>query len=161
MASDKLVDLGLARSMQVLKFVNRLKLDHIQPVGENAVWLPFQEVLALVCGDMGHGREYVGAVCRRAFDAVTMVNAALPSFVIDVKILEVVVKVDRACAEISAEKRGVCRENRCNIDVALATKGDCETGLPLVEVCDDCGGELARNILEFAVRTNRAHVWET
>ena len=55
----------------------------------------------------------------------------------------------------------MCCENRGDIDVTLATKGDGETGLPLVEVGDNGGGELARNILEFAVRSSRVHVWET
>jgi hypothetical protein len=83
---------------------------------------------------MGYGGEHVGTVCSGAFDAVAVVNTAFSGFVIDVEVLEVVVKVNRASAEVSAQESGVRCEHRCYIDVAFAAEGDGETCLPLVEM---------------------------
>lgn len=69
-----------------------------------------------------------------AFDAVSVVDTALACFVVDIKVLEVVVEVDGASAKIAAEKSRVSGEDGGYVDVSLATERDCETGLPFVEV---------------------------
>lgn len=58
------------------------------------------------------------------FDTVAMVNAALASFVVDVKVLEVVVKIDRAGTEISSKKGSVSCEDSSDINVSLAAAGN-------------------------------------
>ncbi len=62
-------------------------------------------MFALVGGDMRDSGEHVRAVRRRAFDAVSVVYPAFSRFVIDVEVLEVVVEIDGASAEVS--DRGV------------------------------------------------------
>ena len=89
---------------------------------------------------MGNGRENVGAVGGRALDAVAVIDAALARFMVDVEVLEVVVKVDGAGAEVAAEEGGVGGEDGAHVDVAFAAEGDCEAGLPFVEMRDDGGG---------------------
>lgn len=76
---------------------------------------------------------------RGPLDAVSVVDAALAGLVINVKVLKVVVEVDRAGTEVSTEKGRVRREDGRHINVALAAERDGETGLPLVEVGDDGG----------------------
>ena len=51
---------------------------------------------------MRDGGEDIGAMCRRTFDAVAVVDAALPGFMVHVKVLHVVVEVDGAGAQVSA-----------------------------------------------------------
>ena len=80
-------------------------------------------------------------------DAVPVVDAALARLVVDIEVLEVVVKVDTARTEVSTEKGSVGGEDGSHINVSLPAEGDGETGLPLVEVGDDglvglSGGEL-------------------
>ena len=57
---------------------------------------------------------------------------------VNVKVLEVVVKVDGAGAE-----GGVGGEDGGHVDVTLAKEGNGKTGLPFVEVGDDCSVESA------------------
>ena len=66
-----------------------------------------------------------------------MVNTTLASFVVDIKILEIVVKIDAARAEVAAKECRMCSEDGGDIDVAFAAKGDREACLPFVEVGDD------------------------
>lgn len=42
---------------------------------------------------MGYGGEDIRAVCGRALDAITVINATLPGFVVDVEVLQIVVEV--------------------------------------------------------------------
>lgn len=65
-----------------------------------------------------------------------------------IEVLEVVVEVDAARTEIAAEKCRVRREHCGNIDVTFPAEGDRKAGLPLVEVRDDSGMQLPRDILQ-------------
>lgn len=96
--TDEFVDFGLAGGMEVLEFVHRLELDDVQAVRKNAIGFALEKMLALVGGDMGNGGEYVSAMGRRTFDAVSVVDSAFSRFMVDVKVLQVVVEIDRACA---------------------------------------------------------------
>lgn len=83
--------------------------------------------------------EDIGTMGCTAFNAVSVVYAALSSLVVDVEILKIVVKVDRASAEVTAEKSSVCCEYGSDVDVSFSTKRDGDTSLPLVKVGDDRG----------------------
>ena len=145
--ADKVVDLRFRCRVQILELVHRLEFDHVQAVWKNAVWLALQQVLALVCGDMRHGREDIGAVRGGTLNAVPVVDTALSRFVVDIEVLEIVVEVDRAGTEITAEQGSMSGKHRCDIDVPLAQERDGETSLPLVEVGDHGLVELACDIL--------------
>lgn len=80
--------------------------------GQGRTRLALEQVLGLVRRDVRHGRKDVGAVGRRALDAVAVVDAALARLVVDVKVGQVVVKVDRARAEVPSEERRVRRAAR-------------------------------------------------
>lgn len=86
-------------------------------------------------------------MCCRSFDAVSMVDTAFTGFMVDVKVLEVVVKVDGAGAEVSPEKGCVGREDCRYVDMTLATEWDGETCLPLVKMGNYCCVLLARDVL--------------
>jgi hypothetical protein len=51
-------------------------------------------MLALVCGNVGHGREDIRRMCRASFYAVPVVDAALSRLRIHVEELQVVVEID-------------------------------------------------------------------
>lgn len=124
--------------MQVLELVHGLEFDDIKTIGDDAIGLALQEMLGLVGGDMRDGGEDVGGMCGRSFNAISVVNAALPSLMIDVEVLEIIVKVDGAGAEVAAEEGGMGGEDGGDVDVALAAEGNGDAGLPFVEVADDC-----------------------
>lgn len=72
-----------------------------------------------------------------ALYAVSVVNASLTSFRIAVEVLQVVVEVDRAGAEVSSEERGVRGEDGGNIYPALFAEGESNAGEPFVELAND------------------------
>ena len=93
MTPNKFVNLGFARGVQVLELVNGLELDDVQAIGEYTVRFPLQQMFTLVRGDVRNGGEDIGTVGGGTFDTISMVDPSFSCFVIDVEILEVVVKV--------------------------------------------------------------------
>ncbi len=82
-------------------------------------------------------------MCRAPLDAIPMVDSAFARLMVDVKVLQVVVKVHGTSAEISAEQRCMSGENSSDVDMTLATKRDSKASLPFVEVCHDSRRELS------------------
>ena len=78
---------------------------------------------------------------------IPVIDAALPSFVIDIEVLQVVVEVDRAGAEVATEEGGMGREHGRHIDMTLPAERDGDAGLPLMEVGDDRFREIASYVL--------------
>jgi hypothetical protein len=104
-------------------------------------------MFGLVGGDVRDGSEDICAVCGRTFYAVSVVDTTLPSFVIDIKVLKVVVKVDRASTQVSAEEGRVCREYGGNVDVSLPAERNGHPSLPFVKMRNNGGVELPGKIL--------------
>ena len=52
MASHELIDLRLARRVQVLEFVHSLEFHNIKPIRQDPIGLPLQQMFALVSCDM-------------------------------------------------------------------------------------------------------------
>jgi hypothetical protein len=104
-------------------------------------------MLALIRCDMRDSSKHVCTVSRAAFNAVPMVDSALACFMIDIKVLQVVVEINAASTEVPTEKRRVRREYRGDVDMSLTAKGDGQPSLPLVEMCNDSRVELSRHIL--------------
>lgn len=70
---------------------------------------------------------------------------------IDIEVLEIVVKVYASSAKVSSEKSSVGCEDGSEIDVSLPAEGDSDADLPFVKVCDDCGSQLFGNILKKVI----------
>ena len=100
-------------------------------------------MLSLVRGDVRHSCEYISAMGSRTLDAVAMIYPAFSGFMVDVKVLQIVVEIDRSSTEVPAEESSVRGEHGGDIDVAFTTQRDGNAGLPLMEVGDDSGGKLA------------------
>ena len=147
MTANELMDFRLTCGVQVLKFVHRLELDDIQAIRQDAIRFPLEQMFRLVCCDMGHCRKHIRTVRGRPLNTIAMINATFPGFMIDVKVLKIVVKVDGTGAEVATEKSGVCGEDGGHVDMTFSAKGDSEARLPFVEVCDDCSVELTRDVL--------------
>jgi len=96
-------------------------------------------VFTLVSGNVRNCCENVGTVGGGTFDTISVIDATLSCFMVDVEVLQVVVKVHRASAEIAAEKCCVGGEDSCHVDVPFTAKRDSEPSLPLVEVGDNSG----------------------
>lgn len=105
-------------------------------------------MLRLERGNVGDRGEYVGAVSRGTLYAIAVVDTTLAGFVVDVEILEVVVEVDGASAEIATEKGSMGGEDGGHVDVALPAEGNCDASLPFVEVSNDSAVVLTRHILD-------------
>jgi len=65
---------------------------------------PLACAFGLVSGDVRDGSKDICAVCGRTADAISVVDTMLSGSMIDVKVLKVVVKVDRASTQVSAEE---------------------------------------------------------
>ena len=94
MTANELMDFRLTCGVQVLKFVHRLELDDIQTIGQDAIWLAFQQVLAFIRRDVRDGGEHVGAMCSGAFDAVAVIDTAFAGLMVDIEVLQIVVEID-------------------------------------------------------------------
>lgn len=160
MSANELVYFCLGIGVEVLEFVHGLKFDDVETIGEDAVGFALEKMFAFVGRDVRNGGEYVGAVGCRAFDAVSVVDTAFASFMVNVKVLKVVVKVDGASTEISAQEGSMGSEDCCYIDMAFATERDGEAGLPFVKVGDNGGGELTGDVLDGKSREGKTGVGE-
>lgn len=169
MATYEIVNLLLRDSVKVLELVHSRELGDVEAVGEDSICergrakvsqgskgedrrarltrLALEQVLALVCGNVGYGGEDISAVRRTPLDAVAVVDSTLARLVVDVEVGQVVVEVNRSSAEVATEESGVGGEDGGNVNVTLAAEGDSETGLPLVKVGDDGLAALARREL--------------
>jgi len=76
-----------------------------------------------------------------------VVDATLTGFVVNVKVLEIVVEIDRASTQVATKEGGVGSEHGGDVNVPFSTERDSETSLPFVKVRDDGLVELARNVL--------------
>ena len=104
-----------------------LEFHDVEAVGEDAVGFAFEQMLGFVGGDVTDSRENIGGVGAGTFDAITVVDAALACFVVDIKKLQVVVKVNGTGAEVSAQEGGVCGEDGGDVDASFSAEGKTNT----------------------------------
>lgn len=116
-----------------------LELDDIEAIGKDTVWFPFEEVLTFIGSYVGDGGEDICAMGCAALDAISVVYTTLPCLVVHIKILEIVIKVDRASTEIATEKSGVGSKYGGDVNVSFSAKRDSNASLPFVKVDDDRG----------------------
>lgn len=104
-------------------------------------------MLALVRRYVRNGRKYVSAMGSRTLDAVSVIDPSFSCFMVDIEVLEVVIEVDGTSAEVSAEQGGMrCKYCRY-VDMALTTERDSEASLPFMEMGNDGGVKLTRDVL--------------
>lgn len=155
MAPNELIDLGLGGGVHILEFMHSLKLDDIQAIGQYPIRLAFQQMLTLVCRNMGDGRKDISTVSSRTFNTVSVIDTTFPSFVIDVEVLKIIVEIYGTGTEVSAKKSGMGSEDGSDVDMTFTTEGDSEASLPLVKVGDDGCGGLASDVLRKVCSGNR------
>lgn len=148
MTTDEIIDALLVGLVKILELVSRAELLDVETVGQDTVRLALEQVFAFVGGNVGNGSEDIRRVCRTTFYAVAVVDASLASLSVDIEILQVVVKVDRAGAEVAAEQGSVSGENGGHVDLALLTQGESNTRKPFVELSNDSPLLLVVDILQ-------------
>lgn len=67
-----------------------------------------------------------------------VIDSSFPCLVVHIEVLQVVVEIDGSSTKVSPEEGSVGGEDGRDVDVSLPAERDGETGLPLVEVGDDC-----------------------
>jgi hypothetical protein len=121
MASHELVYLGFGGCVHILELVHSLEFDHVESIWQNPVWLALQQVFGFISCDVGDRGKHVGAVGGRSLDAVAVVDSPLSCFVIDIEILEVVVKINTSRTEIATKQGRMGSEDRGDVNVPLPT----------------------------------------
>ena len=76
-----------------------------------------------------------------------MIDASLTGFVVDVKVLEIVVKVDRSGTKVTPKKSRMSCEDGSDVDMSFTTKRNRQSGLPFVEMGNDSLSTLMRGKL--------------
>lgn len=100
---------------------------------------------------MRNGCENISAMCCRTFYAVSVIDSSLSGFMVDIKILQIVVKINGTGTEIAAEERCVGCEHSGDVDMSLTAKGDGDTCLPFMEVCNNSCCQLTGNVLRIKI----------
>ena len=79
-------------------------------------------MLAFIGGDVTDCREDIGGMSSSAFYAISVIDPSFAGFMIDVEILQIVVKVDRSSTQVSCEQSGVRGEDCSDIDATFSAK---------------------------------------
>jgi len=124
MAPNELIDFGLGGGVHILEFMHSLKLDDIQAIWQYTIRFAFQQMLTLVCRNMGDGRKNISTVSSRTFNTVSVIDTTFPGFVIDIKVLKIIVEIYGTGTEVSAKKSGVGSEDGSDVDMTFTTEGD-------------------------------------
>jgi hypothetical protein len=69
---------------------------------------------------MGNGSKDIRTMSSGPLDTVSMVDSPLSSFMIHIKVLEVVVEIYRSRTEVASEKSCVRSEHRRHVNVSLS-----------------------------------------
>ncbi|RNA24617.1 hypothetical protein BpHYR1_002665 [Brachionus plicatilis] len=98
------------QSVQILKFVQGTKFFDTETIWRDDVRLALQQMVGFIAGYLGDSGEHVSTVGRGPFDAVAMVDAAVACLFVQIEIVQVVVEIAVAGAQIPAEQGCVCGE---------------------------------------------------
>lgn len=121
MASDELVYFGLGSGMEILEFMHCLKFDHVESIRQDPIGFAFQQMLRLVGSNVRDRGEYISTMSGGALNTIAVIDASFACLVIDVKILEVIVKINASGAKIASEKSCMGGKDGRDIDVSLPT----------------------------------------
>jgi hypothetical protein len=68
---------------------------------------------------------------------------------VDIKILQIVIEINGSGTEIAAEERCMRCEYSSDVDMSLTAKGDGDTCLPFMEVCNNGCCQLTGDVLRI------------
>lgn len=86
MTSHELVYLLFTNSVQILKFMNRRELFHVEPVWRDDVGFSFQQMLRFETRYVRHSCKYVRQVRGCTFHAISVINLTLSCFLVHVEL---------------------------------------------------------------------------
>lgn len=121
----------------------------IQSIWQHSVWFPLEKVLALKRRDMRDGSKDVCRVSCRSLDAVSMIDPTFTSLRIHIKMMEVVIEVNRARAEIPSEEGRMGGEDSRQIHVSLFGQREGNPGEPFMEMGDNGTASLVSDKLDI------------
>ena len=87
-----------------------------------------------------------------ALDTVSVIDTAFTSFLVHIKVPEVVVEIHITGAEVASKKRSMGSEDGGDVDMTLTAEGDRDTGEPFVKVGDDSRLALVGNKLVVIIK---------
>ena len=96
---------------------------------------------------MRDGSEDICTMCSRTFDAISVVDTTLPSFMVNITVLQIVVKVDGASTQVSTQESHMCHEDGGDAKLLLPAERNGLSGLPFVEMRNNGSGELPGSVL--------------
>ena len=114
--------------------MNSGELLHVETVWQDAVGFSLEQVFAFECCYVGDGCENISRMGGGSFYAIAVIDASLASFRVHIKVLQVVVEVDGAGAEIPTKKGSMGGENGGDIDLSLLGERQSHTSKPFVEL---------------------------
>lgn len=97
----------------------------------------FQQVFTFIGGDMTDGGKDVGAMSSTTFDTVPVIDSSFSRLGIHVEMLQIVVEIHRASAEIPAQQSSVGSEDSGDIQAPFLDQRNCHTSLPFMEMSNN------------------------
>ena len=88
-------------------------------------------------GDLGNGGKHVRRGRGRALHAVAMVDLSIAGLFVQIELIQIVVEIDVAGAQVSAQQSGVRREDGRNAQLPHPAQHQTAAGQPFVEMSDD------------------------
>ena len=101
---------------------------------------------------MRDGGENIASMGSCPLDAISVIYATLSGFGINIKPLQIVIKVDRPCTEIPSKKSGVCGEYCCDIYMAFLGERQGNPRKPFMKVGNNSALLFSEDIL-WAIST--------
>lgn len=149
MPTHEIMDLLLGLLVQILELVHGREFGDVEAVGQHAIRLAGEQMLTLVGRDVGDGGEDIAGVGGSSFDAVTVVDTTLAGFRVYIEVLQVIVEIDGASAEVASQERGMGCEDGSHINLTLPAEGQSYTSQPFVEVRNDGFGRFMSDVLHL------------
>ena len=96
---------------------------------------------------MGDGSKDIAGVGRGSFDAIAVIYTSLAGFGVNIKILEIVIEVDRAGTQVSSEQGCMGGEDCSDIYPSFLSQGESHPFQQFVKMSYDVSFSFVRHIL--------------
>jgi hypothetical protein len=99
-------------------------------------WFLQQKIFRFDAGDFRNRRENMRARRCRTFNTIAMVDLTIACFFVQVEVREMIVEIGCTSTQISAQQRGMRREDQRTIVTTQSSHHQTDTGEPFVKMSD-------------------------